>query len=365
MSASKRAHADVIDLDDEVVDLSADASPPRQMPRMPAPQPLDASSAPSHPCLIAGGFPLALAGAQVTHPCAPTGVLALQMVPPPGAGADPSVAVLAAGVPIGHLRRVASARLSRALALDPSAHMQVRVHSWPPGQRPVVWIEARAREGMAEEARECLLEAAKCAVVTPASIALAHSGLTRAAPGTWLQQPRGSDTAEWARVHLLSSVDAQDHPFVWLDGGGTLAEAARGVGDGCTKWMVFADEAELDELWVLAAAALARGELGHALKAVPAGQQPAARARPLIVYVRDFDERAECERVGLALAAALELPPRGVIACKPDVFTHDGDCCRFKSIGTLRLASRAFVWKTEAVEYARELRAMALSRWED
>lgn len=107
-----------------------------------------------------------------------------------------------------------------------------------------------------------------------------------------------------------------------------LLDTARWQGYTTGKWMVFLEPGVADAAWAVIARATATGELGCSAKVAPTGAGPDELVREAVVccvYVRDFDERAELQRVLralMALMAPLQVPVTA--GFKPDAFTMLG-----------------------------------------
>ena len=98
-----------------------------------------------------------------------------------------------------------------------------------------------------------------------------------------------------------------------------LKARAKELGDTCGKWMLFAGEEDVDEMWGAVAQCCARGELGCSAKV---SVRPDESGRFLIcVYVKDFTDEKDVRRVLFALRR-LGFEVRS--GFKPDCYTYLG-----------------------------------------
>jgi hypothetical protein len=161
--------------------------------------------------------------------------VALRVEPPSRAGGDSAMLVYLAndvalaGEPqcsLGRLARVAALSLSAALARAPALGVRARVHSVASDGHVTIWLEIHAPAGTPASVLADLEATVRVAHATDASIALrAHLGEHHTPQGRWVVQPAGTDTIEWARAHLPSSIDGDAHPFVYLSGAAATAGA--------------------------------------------------------------------------------------------------------------------------------------------
>lgn len=130
-----------------------------------------------------------------------------------------------------------------------------------------------------------------------------------------------------------------------------LLDTARRQGYTTGKWMVFLEPGVADAAWAAIARATATGELGCSAKVAPTGAGPDELVREAVVccvYVRDFDERAELQRVLralMALMAPLQVPVTA--GFKPDAFTMlgiDGKQNRWRLPPTVHSVAEALAW---------------------
>eukprot|EP00187_Rhodella_violacea_P013263 CAMPEP_0184717986 /NCGR_PEP_ID=MMETSP0314-20130426/7297_1 /TAXON_ID=38298 /ORGANISM="Rhodella maculata, Strain CCMP 736" /LENGTH=439 /DNA_ID=CAMNT_0027181647 /DNA_START=51 /DNA_END=1370 /DNA_ORIENTATION=- len=79
-----------------------------------------------------------------------------------------------------------------------------------------------------------------------------------------------------------------------------IYEAAISCGDTCGKWMLFVKPEEADGVWTKIAVGVEQGKLGHSAKVSPfSGEAHILHDRGVLicVYVSDFSDLEECERV--------------------------------------------------------------------
>lgn len=105
----------------------------------------------------------------------------------------------------------------------------------------------------------------------------------------------------------------------------SLFALARETGVVSGKWMLFISPAKVDEVWGVVAEATAKGELGFGAKVATAaaGDGGSTKTRLICIYTKDYEDRADVERV-LRKMAELELVDLDgrPIYYKCDAYTH-------------------------------------------
>ncbi|GKZ85650.1 hypothetical protein AnigIFM56816_011621 [Aspergillus niger] len=107
----------------------------------------------------------------------------------------------------------------------------------------------------------------------------------------------------------------------------TLFNLARQTNVVSGKWLLFVLPEKVDEVWGIVAEATAKGELGFGAKvataAVAADDDNAKKARLIAIYTKDYEDRADVERVLRKMAALklVDLDGRPVYY-KCDAYTH-------------------------------------------
>jgi hypothetical protein len=89
----------------------------------------------------------------------------------------------------------------------------------------------------------------------------------------------------------------------------------------CGKWMIFAGTAAVDALWALVARAVVGGLLGPIAKVAPRCTTGAYSRHLICVYVDDFDDQGDLQRVHDGLRS---LGIRAPLMFKPDAYTLVG-----------------------------------------
>ena len=91
----------------------------------------------------------------------------------------------------------------------------------------------------------------------------------------------------------------------------------------CGKWMIFASERSVDEVWSKVARAVVRGELGSTAKVGPPAPKLTGSARPaaqvICVYTYDFTDDVDVTRVRRRLR---QLGFDRKLCYKPDAYTY-------------------------------------------
>lgn len=98
-----------------------------------------------------------------------------------------------------------------------------------------------------------------------------------------------------------------------------IYRAAIRAGDKCGKWMLFVSPRQADEAWGKIAEAVESGKLGDSAAIAPCGAGFDQRTVVICVYVGDFSDRTECERV---LRGIKSLGLKVNCAFKPDVLSN-------------------------------------------
>ncbi|EHA21788.1 hypothetical protein ASPNIDRAFT_183269 [Aspergillus niger ATCC 1015] len=108
----------------------------------------------------------------------------------------------------------------------------------------------------------------------------------------------------------------------------TLFSLARQTNVVSGKWLLFVLPEKVDEVWGIVAEATAKGELGFGAKVATAavaadGDDDAKKARLIAIYTKDYEDRADVERVLRKMAALklVDLDGRPVYY-KCDAYTH-------------------------------------------
>ncbi|GAT24572.1 hypothetical protein RIB2604_01804020 [Aspergillus luchuensis] len=113
----------------------------------------------------------------------------------------------------------------------------------------------------------------------------------------------------------------------------SLFALARETGVVLGKWMLFISPAKVDEVWGVVAEATAKGELGFGAKvataavadvaAAPSGDGGSNKTRLICIYTKDYEDRADVERVlrKMAELELVDLEGRPVYY-KCDAYTH-------------------------------------------
>jgi hypothetical protein len=181
--------------------------------------------------------------------------------------------------------------------------------------RSVAFVYAGAPNSEAHERR--------CGKWCVRSLALAHLGgrlRTRAAQHAAAR--RGAAAAR--------APDLQQKRRPWCTHADAAAPAARTFSPAspCVRRMVFVSPAQQDDSWSCVVSALAAGTLGCAAKTPPPNADDRRGRTVLIVYTRDWEDRADVLRVGLALKEVLSV--RCAISYKTDVCVAralESHCC--------------------------------------
>lgn len=146
----------------------------------------------------------------------------------------------------------------------------------------------------------------------------------RRGDGGWIVRPPDVDMMDFALNNLPSSGPWDFGPTCWIN----LRTYNETSNDKSTshaysgKWMWFVYNKDVDDRFIMLADALQNGLLGDSLKVPPVDCQVKEGQResvsPFIIYTKDFRDRTDVLRVGLALRM---LGAVGTISYKPDVFT--------------------------------------------
>ena len=148
------------------------------------------------------------------------------------------------------------------------------------------------------------------------------------APTTAASNPRRiqPDSAGWVTLSLpaehLDEVLAANAPSSFSRKADIAWVCARRRDDVVLrsgKWLLFVNAAQ-DSTWVAIVRALQAGNLGPSAKTAP--PDGSSRAAMFCVYTRDWEDRADVLRVGLALRAATGWT--GAMSYKTDAHTHAG-----------------------------------------
>ena len=126
-----------------------------------------------------------------------------------------------------------------------------------------------------------------------------------------------------------------------------IIKRAKEGGDTSGKWFLLVQPDAIDAVWLDVARATAKGDLGCAAKVSPSKVEDGGKRKLICVYVADFSNKREVQRVLKALLSLVE-KVKGVfcIGFKPDIYT----CLNIKAGNPWQLLATMYKVK-EALEW--------------
>ena len=158
--------------------------------------------------------------------------------------------------------------------------------------------------------------------VEPSALQLDTTNVSNDPTHAWFTHLSGTSPMAFAKANPPSAVCPMTWPWVFARCLGVHLPPAPPASEGnfSGKWMLMSVPNEyLDARWVQTCAAVEAGEV-CAAKVVPGGGA-APGGSPVIAYTRDFRDREDVLRAGLALRARFGGPSACKLLYKPDVFT--------------------------------------------
>lgn len=160
------------------------------------------------------------------------------------------------------------------------------------------------------------------APIEPPAFQLDTTNVSNDPKHAWFTHLPGTSPVAFAKANPPSAVCPMTWPWVYARCLGVRLPPAPPASKGnfYGKWMLMSVPDEtLDARWVQTCAAVEAGEVSAA-KVVPGGGG-APGGSPVIAYTRDFRDRNDVLRAGLALRARFGEAFAGRLLYKPDVFT--------------------------------------------
>lgn len=147
----------------------------------------------------------------------------------------------------------------------------------------------------------------------------------------WVSRPSHVDMMDFALANLPSTWHSRGVAWISLRNFTANSNNENKENGYCGKWMWFIHENEVDEKFLMLADALQNGMLGHSIKVSPVScrqcpnnpqdknKSNQASMTPFIIYTKDFRDRDDVLRVGLALRKLGNI--HQTISYKPGTFS--------------------------------------------